>query len=289
MTRSDSETAASVPVDALVTAARALVRAGRAGLALDLLDAATTAGEPARARLALAAAEAAIDLDYRSGTDHAAPRLAAAASAVEASPRPDLRWDLGFHTLRQAYLAALFDRSGPRFGPDGRDPQQIADLRNGARRLHDDSPDPGRRGWASLLQGWIADNIAGDREAAPRHYDAALACAETSGDDYLAFEALRHLGDHARDAGDHDLARRHWERSAEHAARAGAVPGTLAQQLLLAVSARDAGDESGARALAREIRRWAGAVGATRLLAQAEAFLDGVDPAAPPPAAPRGA
>ncbi|MGW7823051.1 hypothetical protein ACWGLF_34150 [Streptomyces puniciscabiei] len=59
------------------------------------------------------------------------------------------------------------------------------------------------------------------------------------------------------------------------------MPGTLSQQLLLAVLARDAGDEAGARALASEIVRWAEAIGAHRLGAQAAGFLTGADPTAP--------
>ncbi|MCX5053797.1 MULTISPECIES: hypothetical protein [unclassified Streptomyces] len=46
--------------------------------------------------------------------------------------------------------------------------------------------------------------------------------------------------------------------------------------------ARDTGDEAGARALATEVARWAGAIGAVRIEAQATGFLAGVDPTAPP-------
>jgi type IV pilus biogenesis protein CpaD/CtpE len=60
------------------------------------------------------------------------------------------------------------------------------------------------------------------------------------------------------------------------------VPGTLSQQMLLAVLARDSGDEAGAAALAREIARWAAAIGAESIKAQATSFLAGADPTAPP-------
>jgi hypothetical protein len=60
------------------------------------------------------------------------------------------------------------------------------------------------------------------------------------------------------------------------------VCGTLSQQVLLAVLARDRGDEAGAAALAAEIARWAAALGARHIAAQAHAFLAGVDPTAPP-------
>jgi hypothetical protein len=56
----------------------------------------------------------------------------------------------------------------------------------------------------------------------------------------------------------------------------------LTQQLLLALWARDTGDEAGATALAREIARWAGAIGADHVRAQAAGFLAGADPTAPP-------
>lgn len=65
-------------------------------------------------------------------------------------------------------------------------------------------------------------------------------------------------------------------------AHAGAVPGTLSRQMLLAVLARDAGDEAGASALAREVARWAAALGTVRVEAQAAGFLAGADPTAPP-------
>jgi hypothetical protein len=52
--------------------------------------------------------------------------------------------------------------------------------------------------------------------------------------------------------------------------------------MLLAVLARDGGDEAGALALAREIARWAGAIGAVTTEAQANGFLAGADPTAPP-------
>jgi hypothetical protein len=123
-----------------------------------------------------------------------------------------------------------------------------------------------------MYLGLIADNLFAEREAAPDHYAAALRAGE-SGDDLLAREALRHLGDHDRERGDLTTARERWERATELGARAGLVAGTLSQQMLLAVLARDTGDEAGAVRLATEIARWSGAVGAVRLRDQAEAFL----------------
>jgi len=126
----------------------------------------------------------------------------------------------------------------------------------------------------------IADNLFAERDVAPAHYQAALRASD-AGDDLLAREALRHLGDHDHDNGDHELALDRWQRATVLGARAGAVTATLSQQLMLAVLARDAGDEAGATALAREISRWAGAIGATRLQAQAIRFpgWDRSDPA----------
>ena len=64
-------------------------------------------------------------------------------------------------------------------------------------------------------------------------------------------------------------ARQMWERSAEQRQRAGAVPYVLSQQLLLAGLARDTGDPDAARTVAREVGRWAHALGVTLLESQA--------------------
>ncbi len=100
-------------------------------------------------------------------------------------------------------------------------------------------------------------------------------------DPLLTQEALRHLGDHGHDAGDYELPGNGGTRRRRSGPGAGAVLGTLSQQMLLAVLARDAGDEAGAVALAREIERWAGALGAKTIEVQATAFLAGVDPTRP--------
>ncbi|GIF78181.1 hypothetical protein Asi02nite_76990 [Asanoa siamensis] len=104
------------------------------------------------------------------------------------------------------------------------------------------------------------------------HYLAALQAGE-AGDDLLR-EALRHLGDHDHDNGDLKAARERWERATAVGARAGLVSGTLSQQMVLAIVARSEGDEAGAVRLAKEIARWAAAVGAWRLSSQAEAFIE---------------
>jgi tetratricopeptide (TPR) repeat protein len=284
MTPSTSATTTTVPIHLLIDAADALCRAGRWQQATELLDATTAATPDDRARLAVAVATAALESDLRSGTQLGPPRMATAAEAVRSPGQEAAAWDLAFLELRQAYFGQLFgDDETLRFGPNGRDPDDIAELRGRAERVRDQGPDERRRGWALMYLGLILDNIAGERDLAPTYYREALACAEPTGDDHLTFEALRHLGDHDHDDGDHDRARERWERSTASAARAGLVAGTLAQQLLLAVLHRDSGDEAGAQALAQEIIRWAGAIDATFVRQQAESFAAGVDPTAAPP------
>ncbi|MER6736772.1 hypothetical protein [Streptomyces puniciscabiei] len=131
-----------------------------------------------------------------------------------------------------------------------------------------------------MYRGLIADNHYADRKAAGGHHAAALRAGEDGADGLLAREALRHLGDQDRDADDVGRATERRHRATALGARAGTVPGTLSQ-LLPAVPARDAGDEAGARAPAPEVVRWAEAIGAHRLGAQAAGFLTGADPTAP--------
>jgi hypothetical protein len=291
---------AGLPVDEVIAAALDLARAGRWSRAASLLDATAAAGAQARARLALAAAEVAVDSDLFSGTSAGAGRLRTAAAACAAAGLdPASHWDLAFLRLRHGYFDQILGPGGFRPGPAGKDPDVLADIRSRAGELRDLAPDGRRRGWAEMYLGLIADNLYGDRDAAPAHYEAALRAGESGAgphtsepgaglraaepvDDLLTREALRHLGDHDHDRGDAELALERWARATTLGARAGAVPGTLSQQMLLAVLARDAGDEAGATALAREIARWATALGAERIAAQATAFLAGADPTAPP-------
>ncbi|MET8076742.1 hypothetical protein [Streptomyces sp. NPDC005303] len=270
-------TGTTVEFNELLASARELSLAGRWDRALRLLDATTcdTAGD--RARLALAAAEVALQSDWFGGTDLTAGR---AEHAEKESTGAD--WDLAFVRLRHAYFRLLRSEGIFRPGPEGKDPEALAGLRRDAHDLREEAPDEVRRGWASMYLGLIADNLFAERTAAPAHYEAALGAGESGGDDLLVREALRHLGDHDHDAGDHDGALERWRRATALGARAGMVPGVLTQQMLLAVLARDTGDEAGATALAREIARWAGAIGADHVHAQAADFLAGADPTAPP-------
>lgn len=251
-------------LDEILAAALELSHCSRWARALSLLDAAP--GDPGRR--ALTAAEVALESDWFAGTRLAASRLAAADRLA------DPGWDLGFLHLRHDYLMLLRPSGAPEFGPAGKDPDALADLRSRATTLAAEAPDTIRHGWARMYLGLILDNLFAEREAAPPHYAAAREAGET-GDDLLTREALRHLGDHARDSGDPGAARAHWERATALGARSGLVAGTLSQQMLLAVLARDTGDEPGARALATEIARWSAAIGAPGLRDQATAFLAG--------------
>jgi hypothetical protein len=233
-----------------VASALALSRAGQWALALRLLDA-----TPSSTEVRLAAATVAVDCDWFTGSALAEGRLGALAG--------DSGWDVDFLRLRHVYRQQLVT-GHPHAG----------ELVAAADELSAAAPDRTRLGWAHMYRGLIADNVVGDRASAPGHYEQALG----TDDPLLTREALRHLGDHDHDAGDVERARERWEEATALGAGAGAVVGTLSQQMLLAVLARDAGDEAGAVALAREIARWAGALGAKTTEAQATAFLDGVDP-----------
>jgi hypothetical protein len=277
-------TLVTVPLDEVIAAARDLGNGGRWHRALSLLDAAAaTASNPREpALLALAAAEIALERAWFCDTGEAPARVRAAEEGFGAAGHdPGSRWDLGFVLLRMDYFDQILGSGTFCPGPDGKDPGALADIRRRGRELIAQAPDEVRRGWAEFYLGVIADNLYAERDAALAHYLAALRAGEAD-DDLLAREALRHLGDHDHDNADHELALGRWQRATALGARAGAVAGTLSQQMLLAVLARDAGDEAGARALAREIARWAGAIGANRLAAQASAFLADIDPTAPP-------
>ncbi|MFJ8027237.1 hypothetical protein [Streptomyces sp. NPDC096311] len=316
MTNTASTLRTAVPLDELIAVARELRIGARWERATRLLDSAEANDPRSRARLALAAAEVALESDWFGGTSLAGPRLAAAGECVEVliaslggkpadEAHSGIRWDLDFLRLRHGYLGQVRVDGAFRAGPEGKDPAALAALRTHAERLRGRAPDEVRRGWAEMYLGLVADNLFAERDVAPGHYEAALRAGEAgeagatgaageagashdSGDDLLVREALRHLGDHDHDHGDHARARERWIRATELGARAGTVPGTLSQQLLLAVVARDAGDEAGAVALVREIARWAGAIGAVTTEAQARGFLAGVDPTAPPAPAESG-
>jgi hypothetical protein len=269
-------TSTIVDLDELLASARDLSLAGRWDRALSLLDATTCTAPEDRARLTLAAAEVALESDWFGGTGHTAARAEQAAKES-----PDGNWDLDFVRLRHDYLRLFRPDGRSRHGAAGKDPQALLAIRRRGQDLREAAPDEVRRGWASMYLGLIADNLFGERAAAPAHYEAALRAGE-SGDDLLVREALRHLGDHDHDAGDHERALERWQRATALGARAGMIPGVLTQQMLLAVLARDQGDEGGATALATEIARWAEAIGTGHLHAQATGFLAGVDPTAPP-------
>lgn len=268
MTTDSSAPSIQVSTAALVAAARVLIRAAAFTEAADLL-ASTASDQPA---VALLRAEIAVALDWYRGQQVADEALRAAAAFV--GQDAVARWDLDALTVRHGYGRQLFASE--------KNAEIVEALSRQAEALSERAPDDGRRGWAEMYRGWIADNLREDRVAAPPHYRNALRSAEQTGDDYLRYEALRHLGDHSHDDGDIAAATEQWEQSTESSARAGAVIGTLAQQLLLAQLAREAGDEAGALLLAREISRWTGALGLDRHRAMADAFRSGQDPTKAP-------
>jgi len=275
MTITTSQSATSLPAAAVTAAARALIRASRFEEAESLL--APTSGSPDPG-LALARGELAVTRAYQFGLRPDLDPVREARPLIDAADDDLARWDLALLEVRLDFIRELFEPGTRIADPSGRDPVRMKALRRDAEILRESAPDAGRRGWASFYLGVILDNVYGERDGAPALFAEALADAVASGDDHLAFEALRHLGDHDHDDGDSGRARERWERSTEHAARAGGVTATLSQQLLLAQLARERGEETAALLLATEVARWAGATGATRLRDQAQAFAAGSDP-----------
>src|SRR5690606_7713476 len=129
-------------------------------------------------------------------------------------------WAVEFLRVRESYARELFAQGTELASLAGRELGDVDALRERMLGVRDGAPDLRRQGWAEFYLGVIHDNLYGARDVAPSHLHAALEAARTTGDDYLAFEALRHLGDHARDDGDAATAREMWESSAWHAARA---------------------------------------------------------------------
>lgn len=262
-----------IPVDAVVSAAARLARAGASDAALALLPAGSQ-----DARVLLARAQVEIGRSYSTGTRGPRAGLLRARAAVARSEDLVLAWDVGLLQVRADLYDALFT-PGTRLGSDeGRDPATVERLREAIDHLRSTAPDDGRRAWADFMLGTVFDNLYGVRDVAPALYRSALAPALAAGDDYLVYEVLRHLGDHSHDGGEMDVAREEWEASAFHAARSGSALAVLNQLILLAQLARERGDEAGARLLGSEVGRWAEGLGATRLHRQATDFIAGADP-----------
>jgi tetratricopeptide (TPR) repeat protein len=262
-----------VGIDEIVAAVAALTWAARYDVARGLLDSAVSAvdGDEAARRLALASAATAVHHDFRTvGPRWAPDAIAAARSAVGHRDQ----WQLEFLELQHDYGRELIGPDGNlRFGPDGRDPGRAAALALRAEALAASASDVADGGWAAFYRGLIGDNLTGDRAGAPRWLDRALEAAGQAGDDYLAGEALRHLGDHDEEAGELEQARARWERSAQLWARAGNVTGVLAQQILLAQLAVTEGRPAAGTAIAREVSRWAGALGLVLYQRHADAVV----------------
>jgi tetratricopeptide (TPR) repeat protein len=257
--------------EALIAAARALIRAGQWGPGAGLL--ASAGGD--HPRVLLARAELAVDQDFWLGTRDAPDALARATAAVARTTDPGYAWEVDLLTTCHAYFSTILGPDGEiRIGPGRHDPATVAELTARAQRVHTTAPPGGRAGWAGFWRGVIADNVAGDPAAARPLYTEALAVAEGCGDDCLAAEALRHLGAHARRRGDHERARQSWERSARLRQRAGSVPGALSQQLALAQNAADTGDAARAATIAVEVDGWAESLRLARLSSQARRLLE---------------
>lgn len=234
--------------------------------------ASTQTGDPAeRAALALVRAQVAVEVRQWRGTGDPAAAVGTAAALIAASADEESAFDLEVLRLFGSYWAELMpgDGTAPRFGPDGRDAGVLAELRERAGRLAATAPDRRRAARAAFYAGLIADNLCGEPGSGEALFNQALSACRPRADDDIASEALRHLGGSAQAAGDLHLARQRWERSATLAQQVGWLPLALAQQTLLAELAADQGDTAGASMLAREIRRWAAALGLRRLAAQA--------------------
>ena len=265
----------SVGIDEIIAAATALTWAARYDVARRLLDSAVSAvdGDAAARHIALAAAATAVHHDFRTVGPRWAPGAIAAAEAVTDTQD---RWRLNFLELQHDYGRELIGPDGsPATGREGRDPARAAALGQRAETLAASAADVADAGWAAFYRGLIDDNLAGDSGGAQRWLTQALGAAEEAGDDYLAGEALRHLGDHDAEAGELALARARWERSAELWARIGNMTGVLAQQIMLAQLAIREGRPAAGTAIAQEVSRWAGALGLVLYQKHADALLAG--------------
>jgi hypothetical protein len=270
-------TVAEVEGELTITTARALILAGRWELADQLLASVQTSDRAERAALALARAQVAVELRQWRGTGDPAAALGTAASLIAAAADGGAVFDLDLLRLFSDYWAELVPADGtpPHFGPHGRDTAVLDELQDRASRLIATAPSRRRAARAAFYAGLITDNLRGEPGRAEELFTQALAACRPGADDDYASEALRHLGGSAQATGDLRLARQRWERSAELAQQAGWLPLALAQQALLAELTAEEGDKAGASMLAREVRRWAAALGLQRLQAQAAAIEPG--------------
>jgi hypothetical protein len=268
---------AEVAAESALTAARALTLAGQWELADRLLASVQTSDQAERAALALARAQVAVELRQWCGTGDPATALDIAAALIAAAADKEAAFDLDLLRLFRDYWAELVPADGtpPHFGPQERDAAVLDELRDRAGHLTATAPDRKRAARAAFYAGLIADNLRGEQGRAEELFTQALTACRPGHDDDFASEALRHLGGSAQAAGDLQLARQRWERSAELAQQAGWLPLALAQQALLAELTAEEGDNATASKLAREVRRWATALGLRRLESQAAAIEPG--------------
>jgi hypothetical protein len=196
--------------------------------------------------------------------------------AAKVGDAPTESWDAAMLRLRAAFAAELW-REGASVGQvDGRPSAAVEALVRDSEELVRHAPDLGRRGHVNFYRAVISDKVLGRRHRAPAFLAAALNDATAGNDPYVAYEALRHLGDHSMDEGDLTTAMHQWVASGQNAVRAGSVRSALAQVMLLARLAMSRGDSQAAAALAGVVLWWADALGANALRDEASAFKDSI-------------
>jgi hypothetical protein len=154
----------------VLAVAKSLMLAGQWEHA-DRLLAVTATGDPAQqALLALARAQAAVEIRQWRGTGHPAGALDQAAAQIARSGPPGAAFDLELLRLFCDYWAELLPADGraPGFGRAGHDPAVLADLTQRAGRLISTAPDQRREARAAFYGGLIADNLCGDHVPARR-------------------------------------------------------------------------------------------------------------------------
>lgn len=206
---------ATVDIDTVITSARDLVRAGRWGQAVRLLEATVSSGPHETGALAAARADADVDHAWwtRSGADASRLDAARALAADDAQA-----WMVDFARLRTSYARQLYVRlTGGSPVADG--------FAAEADGLAEQAPDAAARAYATFYRGLIAAVLDDDDAAAEQYWRAAL----DTDDGYVRSYPLRHLGCAADDAGRHDEALDLWRESTRLRQRAGYVPGVLAQ------------------------------------------------------------
>lgn len=131
--------------DAVIAAARALMRAGQWDRGDDLL--AASGDDPP---VLLARAELAVDRDFWLSTSSAGDAVAAA-QAVAGTAGPAYAWEVELLATHHAYFSTIIGPDGQvRIGPGRHDAETIAALTARAGRVHETAPSDARGGWAAF-------------------------------------------------------------------------------------------------------------------------------------------